>query len=369
MKGFFIKFFVLIMILSACSEEGYEVNIKIKNTKEKKAYLAVANIKGRELKIIDSTEIEENSIKFIGKKVFPELVFVKIGDRTFKFFLENSPINIEADYRHLKNVKVSGSKSQNVYTQFEKSKKVILDNYYKLSADYKKIVAEQNADSAKVLEQKIKDTDTDLFNLVVNTIKENPTSYTSLYIALRNKYYFLSKESSYLGNIISMLSSKILESPYGEQLINFQAKLMKLDKGKKAPQIELKTIENKAFKLSQHKAKLTLVDFWASWCPYCRDENPNLVNLYKKHGKAGFTIVAVSLDKDRNKWKEAIKQDGLKAVHVSDLKGWKSKAVQDYLVSGIPSNFLLDAEGKIIAKNLFGEDLASTIENHLYKQK
>ena len=100
-----------------------------------------------------------------------------------------------------------------------------------------------------------------------------------------------------------------------------------------------------------------LVDFWASWCGPCRKENPNVVAAYNKYKGDNFTILGVSLDTKKDKWLEAIKDDELAWLHVSDLKGWESIAARTYSVMSIPTNFLVDPNGNIIARDLRGEEL------------
>jgi thiol-disulfide isomerase/thioredoxin len=100
-----------------------------------------------------------------------------------------------------------------------------------------------------------------------------------------------------------------------------------------------------------------LVDFWASWCGPCRQENPNVVKAYRAYQSRGFTILGISLDNQKDKWVAAIKKDGLVWTHVSDLKGWDNQVAALYGIKGIPMNFLLDKNGNIIAKGLSGEAL------------
>jgi thiol-disulfide isomerase/thioredoxin len=126
-----------------------------------------------------------------------------------------------------------------------------------------------------------------------------------------------------------------------------------------APDLEFTDPNGKLIKLSSLRGKVVLLDFWASWCGPCRRENPSVVAAYNKFKDKGFDIYSVSLDQDKAKWISAIAQDGLVwKSHVSDLKGWQSQAAAKYGVQGIPAQFLLDKDGKIIAKNLRGEELS-----------
>lgn len=127
--------------------------------------------------------------------------------------------------------------------------------------------------------------------------------------------------------------------------------------GNVAPEISLPDPGGQPLALSSLKGKVVLIDFWASWCGPCRKENPNVVALYKKYKDHGFEIFGVSLDRDKEKWLQAIQDDGLVWKHVSDLQYWKSQAAKAYGVSAIPATFLLDKEGKIIAKKLRGPAL------------
>jgi thiol-disulfide isomerase/thioredoxin len=119
--------------------------------------------------------------------------------------------------------------------------------------------------------------------------------------------------------------------------------------------------------LKESLGKITIVDFWASWCAPCRQENPNVVALYKEFHSKGLNIIGVSLDKDATKWKEAIAKDKLTWTQVSNLKFWDDPIAAQYKVEAIPATFILDASGKVIAKDLRGQELKSKIAALLAK--
>ena len=177
-----------------------------------------------------------------------------------------------------------------------------------------------------------------------------------------------------LGGILSALQSKnhpafvpfaeLMISTYSDQgipgidglkgnLARMKGRLV----GNEAPDFAQNDPEGNPVTLSSLKGKVVLLDFWASWCGPCRRENPNVVRLYEKYKDKGFEILGVSLDRDKARWLQAIEKDGLKWLHVSDLKGWKNEVAQLYGVSSIPHTVLLDAEGKIIAQKLRGDAL------------
>ncbi len=132
--------------------------------------------------------------------------------------------------------------------------------------------------------------------------------------------------------------------------------------GQPAPEIALPDPDGQVVALSSMKGKYVLVDFWAKWCGPCRQENPNVVRAYQKYKDKGFTVFGVSLDRNREDWLQAIKEDHLTWTHVSDLKYWQSEAAKTYNITGIPFSVLLDPNGVIIAKNLRGAALEQKLE-------
>ena len=135
--------------------------------------------------------------------------------------------------------------------------------------------------------------------------------------------------------------------------------------GKKAPDLVMPDPDGKNVSISSFKGKYVLVDFWASWCGPCRNENPNVVAAYNEFKNKNFTILGVSLDENKESWKEAIQADGLTWTHMSDLAYWKSAAVPTYQFGGIPFNVLIDPQGVIIAQSLRGPALSAKLREVL----
>ena len=153
------------------------------------------------------------------------------------------------------------------------------------------------------------------------------------------------------------ISSELAGCPYVKDLDGIIKQLENVQIGKVAPEFSLPDTAGVSVSLSDFRGKYVLLDFWASWCPPCRRENPNVVKAFNEYKDKNFTLVGISLDKDKSKWMKAIADDNLAWTHLSDLKYWDSEIPALYGVRGIPANVLLDPDGVIVAKNITGEDL------------
>jgi thiol-disulfide isomerase/thioredoxin len=176
------------------------------------------------------------------------------------------------------------------------------------------------------------------------------------------------KEMASLVEIANRLDKARPNHPQVRQFVNNLQRLQGVNEGAMAPEINLATPTGPTLALSSLRGKYVLIDFWASWCGPCRRENPNVVKTYAAYKDKGFEIFGVSLDQDRAAWLKAIETDKLVWKHVSDLKYWSSAGAQAYQVNSIPQTFLLDKEGRIIAKGLRGAALDQYLAQ-LFKDK
>jgi peroxiredoxin len=192
-------------------------------------------------------------------------------------------------------------------------------------------------------------------------ILDNPDSYISLTVLQSFAY---GADYADIAPLFDKLSPAVKGTDAGKKFAELLPKIKGVALGATAPEFAEADTSGNIVNLSSFRGKYVLIDFWASWCGPCRHENPNVVKAYNHYKGQKFTIIGVSLDRPgaKDKWLKAIHKDGLTWTQVSDLKFWNSKTAGLYAVRGIPQNFLLDPNGKIIAKNLRGDDLEEKLE-------
>lgn len=213
---------------------------------------------------------------------------------------------------------------------------------------------EQQADSIVLLREEFDRSEMQLNSDLKTVIRDSNPSLVSLY-----GLNFLDMESEFLffDSVVTSNLAKFPEHFWPKLLSSNLEKMRKLTKGQLAPDFTLNDPNGNPISLYQLRGKYVLIDFWAAWCRPCREENPNVVNAYKKYGGDNFEILGVSLDRTKEAWTKAIEEDGLPWLHVSDLQYFDSKAAKLYDINAIPATYLIDPEGRILDKNLRGTSL------------
>jgi thiol-disulfide isomerase/thioredoxin len=179
-------------------------------------------------------------------------------------------------------------------------------------------------------------------------------------------YFTYDPNADTLQSFYNGFSPEIQSSSLGKRFKNALDIALLTGVGRPAPVFTQADTKGKPVALSSFKGQYVLVDFWASWCGPCREENPNVLKSYRAYHSKGFMVLGVSLDDEKRPWIEAIRKDGMPWMQVSDLKGWKNSVAVMYGIEGIPMNYLLDKNGIIVAKGLRGDDLEKKLAEFLH---
>jgi peroxiredoxin len=271
-------------------------------------------------------------------------------------FIGNERVNVSGDIESVQDLTVEGSK---VHDDFEIFKKTFNPLFQELSAmgqRISKLPSESRNDSVmgayKKHLEKIK-TEVDRF------VATRPSSPVSPFVVVVTSE--IEQDLPTIERRYAQLNTDVQKGFFGK-IIRQQIDEKKAGAiGSEAIDFSQADPDGKQVSLSSFRGKYVLVDFWASWCRPCREENPNVVRAYNKFKEKNFTVLGVSLDSNRQPWLKAIKSDELVWTQVSDLKGWNNEAAARYNIQSIPQNFLIDPSGKIVAKNLRGPELESRL--------
>lgn len=375
------------LFLASCSQQtekgDFVINAHIDNAPLGKIYLEELTLE--EAKIVDTAVIKDASGKFTLKGMLPEQALYRIrfadNNRFILLGLDAGTMSIDGDYNHLEQVKIENSEASSEIQQLlnEASAKNIalttemktLDSLYQAKTPDSVMKPRVAAFEAKRndLEQFIlkaaKDTKSPAVAAFALSMVSTPTLLQDQKVINELKTRF--PENTLIASFTEKLNevSKKSAAPATDAMAGEDENMTAVKIGQVAPDFTLPDLSGKATSLSSFRGKYVLVDFWASWCKPCRMENPNVVQAYNTYKNKNFTILGVSLDRTKEAWAKAIQADGLTWSHVSDLKFWESAVVPLYGLNSIPSNMLLDPEGKVIAVGLRGPDLQAKLQEVL----
>ena len=312
---------------------------------------------------IDSTEIKGGKFEMKGEAKEIDLKFLEFGktqEYAIPFVYENGSIAVHFDKDKVEDTKVSGSKNNDMLMAYDAEIKPVQKKMSEFQANnMAKIQQAQTTNDATIMQSLQNDFNALLEerkNKTVDFVKKNKDGYISL-ILLEQLGQSQSISSEEFKKMYDELSSDIKTSKKGKELGETISKLSATEIGKKAPDFKAPDTQGKMVSLHENLGKVTLIDFWASWCAPCRQENPNVVRIYNQFKDKGLAIIGVSLDKDADRWIKAIEDDKLTWLQVSNLKEWKDPIAKEYGITAIPATYLLDEKGVIIARDLSSEEL------------
>ncbi len=293
-----------------------------------------------------TTIIKGGQFTLSGQLDFPDfklLTFEK-SQNFLPIFLDNSNVSITFTKDQYDKAIVTGSKSHDDFIQ-----------YSIITKPYESLFQQEGAGASEAGQQCIA--------LLTDLVNNKPGSYISPLAIFR--IHQLNNDDAMMEMLFSKLSDNVKMSPIGAYVAQQVEEAKKNPMGKIVPDFEQPDPNGKVINIKSLRGKYVLVDFWASWCGPCRGENPNVVAAYNKYKDKNFTVLGVSLDKSKEPWLEAIRKDGLVWQQISDLKGWNNGVAQQFGITSIPQNLLVDPSGKVIAKNLRGAALEAKLESLL----
>lgn len=349
--------------VNAQNTNGFTIKGELNGLKDGDKVMLIHSTDQRTMDTVFQT-VKNNRFELKGRvKNGADFYSLRVENKRIRYnaFLDNSSMVLKGDAEDLSKVTLSGSTAHDDYLRYTATVASTTAKIRSLNKEYRDASTAKNEELVKNISKQFDELEGEQTKLTDEFIRKNPQSYYTANLIFNGEI-----EPGVTGPIYNGLSKAVKESTYGIKVKERLADLSRVAIGIKAPDFSALTPEGTTLSLNEvvKKGKYTLIDFWASWCGPCRQENPNVVAAYAKFHEKGLNILGVSLDKTEGAaaWKKAIANDQLTWYQISDLKYWESPMVKLYAIRGIPHSVLVDANGIIVAKDLRGKALHDKLE-------
>jgi len=361
-----LLFILPVVLLFACQQQktnNFTLTVKTDASVTGLAYLQdrVAGL----MVTLDSVALENGTFTFTGSLECPQMLYLRIDGIPGRIgvFMENAPMVVNIESIEPLNFTVSGSESHAIFDNLTAILAPLDMNIRNLQKEILDAEVLGNTEESNRLRDANEQAEQARKNTVIEFIGQHNSKTVAVFIANRQLQHGASPEE--LRAIFSVFDPSLKGTRYYDEMEKSVIALERVAIGRPAVDFTLKDVNDNDVSLSDLRGNIVLISFWASWCPYCRQSNPDLVKVYEKFGGKNFEVLGVSLDRNKEAWLKGIEEDGLKWVHVSDLAGWQSGPAAEYAVRSIPQNVLIDANGTIIGRNVKYPELEKILENML----
>jgi len=360
-----------LFIFSCRDNNAFTISGTINNPGSlKQVYLLKAD--STQVSVVDSTNLsEDGKFKFKNKSLYANLYKIRAGSGVFDLIAKNGDaIEFSTNLKdNSRAYTISGSAESDKIKEFNKITNFYVEKSSKITQEFQdksQALGKESDSLIKIYRPMFQKNMTDYSNAVLKFVNENKNSLAGFYAAasLDPATYELP-----LIAYADAIKDNFKDNPGVQQFIKQMMEIKPISVGHKAPDFTIGGVDDKAISLSDYKGKWVMLDFWASWCAPCRQENPNVVKQYAMYKPLGFNILGISLDEDKGKWQQAIAADKLTWAHGSDLKNFEGPTERLYHIQAIPSNFIISPQGIIVAKNITGTDLEEFLNKTFNKSQ